>query len=297
MRDGAIASTSFEDPRRFLGRHGLRPKDSFGQCFLTAPHVAERIVDAVGAEPGDTVVEIGTGCGTLARMLAPRASRVLAIERDRDLVAALRTEPLPATVELIETDAASYDYDSVCARGPTRIVGNLPYQITGKILRALITPPVHWRCAVVMVQREVARRLLAAPGDDAWGVLGIFATNTCTVRKVLDAAPGCFHPTPRVHSMVVRLEPRESPTVSETPGFVTLVHALFAARRKTLRNGLANVPGLGRADADAALAAAGVDPGRRPETLTLVELGALATAVGVPPPAADGGDLPRNRRR
>lgn len=266
----------FEDPRRFLSRHGLRPKDSFGQCFLVAPHVVAAIVRAVDARADETVIEIGTGTGTLARALAPLASSVIAIERDRDLVAALRAEGLPPNVRLDEADAATWDYASACAAGPSAIVGNLPYQITGRLLRAILEAPVRWRVAVVMVQQEVAARLLAAPGDDDWGVLSIFTQAACEVTRVCNAAPGCFHPAPRVHSTVVKLAPRETPRAQETPVFREVVHALFAARRKTLRNGLAGV--VGKERAAEACAMAGVDAGLRPETLSIEALARLAEA-------------------
>src|SRR5262249_48620879 len=106
----ARVTGTFEDPRTFLSRHGLRPKDSFGQCFLVAPPVAAASVEALAPRHDETVIEIGTGCGTLARMIAPLAKRVVAIERDRDLVAALRVEPPAPNVEIVEQDAAAFDY-------------------------------------------------------------------------------------------------------------------------------------------------------------------------------------------
>lgn len=263
------------DPRAFLSRHGLRPKDSFGQCFLVSPHVVRAIVDAVGALPGETVVEIGTGTGTLARCIAPSAASVIAIERDRDLVAALGAEPLPPNVTVVEADAAAFDYAAVYARGPTAVVGNLPYQITGRLIRALVETP-GWRVAVVMVQQEVAKRLAASPGDDDWGALSVFTQAACAVEKVCGAAPGCFHPAPRVHSTVVRMTPRATPLAVEDGRFRQVVHALFAARRKTLRNGLSSV--VGRDRAAAVCEAAGVDPGARPETLSVEALGRLSEA-------------------
>lgn len=275
---------AYEDPRGFLKRHALRPKDSFGQCFLIAPHVAQAIVAALDPRETETVVEIGTGCGTLAKMLAPRARRVLAIERDRDLVSALEKdkESLPANVELLEADAGAYDYAAQCAREPTVIVGNLPYQITGKLLRAMHAPKVRWRRSVVMVQKEVAARLLAKPGDDDWGALSVFTRAACAVRKVIDAPPGCFHPAPRVVSTVVLLEPHEHPVAEETDAFRDVVHALFAARRKTTQNGLAALPNVGRDRALAACVAAGVDPKLRPEVLPIEQLAGLAAALYPP---------------
>ena len=272
------APAGWLDPRTFLSRHKLRPKDSFGQCFLVSPHVVRSIVEAVGARPDETVVEIGTGTGTLARCLAPTAKHVIAIERDRDLVAALTAEPLPPNVTLVEADAATYDYSAVYAQGPTAVVGNLPYQITGRLIRALVETP-GWRVAVVMVQQEVAKRLAATPGDDDWGALSVFTQAACAVEKVCGAAPGCFHPAPRVQSTVVRLTPRATPLAVEDSRFRQVVHALFAARRKTLRNGLASV--VGRDHAAAICLSVGIDPGLRPETLTIEALGRLSEATKV----------------
>jgi len=273
----ASAPGAFVDPRRFLKRHALRPKDSFGQCFLVAAPVAQAIVAAVDARPDETVIEVGTGTGTLASMLAPRCRQVIAIERDRDLVRGLLADGLPSNVTLVEADAAGYDYAAVAAAGPTALVGNLPYQITGKLLRAFLAPPVRWRVAVVMVQQEVAARLLSEPGGDDWGALSVFTQAACTVKKVCGAAPGCFHPAPRVHSTVVALVPREVPLAEETPVFQEVVHALFAARRKTTKNGLVSV--VGKEAAAGICEAAGVDPGLRPEVLPIPQLAALAAAV------------------
>jgi 16S rRNA (adenine1518-N6/adenine1519-N6)-dimethyltransferase len=269
----------FEDPRGFLARHRLAPKDSFGQCFLVAPPVARAITEALAPRSDETVVEIGTGTGTLARMIAPFARSVVAIERDRDLVSALRTEGLPPNVTLLEQDASTFDYAGLAASEPSAIVGNLPYQITGKLVRAILTPPVRWRVAVVMVQKEVAARLLARPGDDAWGVMGVFASAACEVTRVIEASPRCFHPAPKVTSAVVKLVPRPVPLIVETETFRRIVHALFAARRKTIRNGLAALTDVGRERAALACERAGIDPRRRAETLSMSELRALAEAV------------------
>jgi len=268
---------AFVDPRRFLKRHSLRPKDSFGQCFLVASPVAASIVAAVDARPDETIIEIGTGTGTLAAMLAPHAGAVIAIERDRDLVRGLLADGVAPNVTVVEADAATYDYAAVAARGPTSVVGNLPYQITGRLLRAILTPPIRWRVAVVMVQQEVAARLLSEVGGDDWGVLSVFAQAACTVRKVCAAGPGCFYPAPRVHSTVVALTPRAVPLAEETPLFQEVMHALFAARRKTVKNGLVSV--VGKEGAAAVCVAAGVDPGLRPEVLPIEALGRLTASV------------------
>lgn len=269
----------FEDPRRFLARHKLYPKDSFGQNFLIAPPVAESIVRAVDPRSDECVIEVGTGPATLARMLAPRARRVLAIERDRDMIAALKADELASNIEVLEADAAQFDYAEHCAREPTALVGNLPYQITGRLLRAFLAPKVRWRVAVVMVQREVAQRLYARPGEDDWGALSVFTQAACEVTRVCEASPRCFHPAPRVVSAVVSLRPRDEPLAEETPQFQKVVHALFAARRKTTLNALAPVCATGREGARDALARAGIDGQRRPETLAIEELRALTEAL------------------
>ncbi|MDP3273654.1 MAG: 16S rRNA (adenine(1518)-N(6)/adenine(1519)-N(6))-dimethyltransferase RsmA [Deltaproteobacteria bacterium] len=269
----------FEDPRGFLSRHGLWPKDSFGQNFLVAPPVAQSIVKAVDPREDEHIIEVGTGPGTLAKMLAPRAKHVLAIERDREMVAALRAETLAPNIEILEADAAQFDYAAACAKAPTSIVGNLPYQITGRLLRVFLAPPVQWRVAVLMVQKEVALRLCAVPGGDDWGVLSVFTQAACTVTKVCDASPRCFHPAPRVVSTVVRLTPRPEPLARETEAFAKVVHAVFAARRKTVLNGLAPIAPGGKDAARAALAAVSIDPQLRPETLSIQQLGALTEAL------------------
>ncbi|MBL8684108.1 MAG: ribosomal RNA small subunit methyltransferase A [Myxococcales bacterium] len=274
---------AFEDPRSFLSRHGLRPKDSFGQNFLVAPPVAESIVRAVDPRPDECVIEVGTGPGTIAKMLAPRARRVIAIERDRDMVAALRADELAPNIEVLEMDAAQFDYSAHASSEPTALVGNLPYQITGKLIRAFLAPPVRWRVAVVMVQKEVALRLAAKPNDDDWGVLSVFTQAACTVERVCEASPRCFHPAPRVVSAVVALRPRAVPLAEETPLFQRVVHGLFAARRKTTLNALTPVSPNGREGAKAALERVKIDGQRRPETLSIEELRALSDAlVAVP---------------
>jgi 16S rRNA (adenine1518-N6/adenine1519-N6)-dimethyltransferase len=271
--------SGFEDPRVFLGRHELRPKDSFGQNFLVAPSIAESIVRALAARTDETVVEIGTGTGTLAKMLAPTVKQVLAIERDRDLVKALAQEALAPNIAVLEQDAAAFDYSAQCDREPTVIVGNLPYQITGKLLRAITTHPIRWRVAVVMVQREVGARLCARVGDDDWGVLTVFAQAGCTVKKICDASPGCFFPQPRVVSSVLLFTPRAVPLAIERPALQKVVHALFAARRKTLLNGLTPIAPRGREQAKLALERCSIDPQRRAETLEITDLDRITKAL------------------
>jgi len=188
---------------------------------------------------------------------------------------ALLREELGAvsTFEVREGDAAAID---LAEFGRAVLVGNLPYAITGAILRNLIAQRAHVERAVVMVQREVRDRLVAEPGTKAYGVLSVFVQAAFDVGTVVRVPAGAFHPKPRVDSAVVSLVPRPVPRAEESEPFRAVVHAAFGTRRKTLRNALRSMGEL--AQIEAALARAGIDGGRRGETLSIEELRALAEA-------------------
>lgn len=280
---GAIRG--WEDPRRVLGRHGLVPKRAFSQNFLVSRSAVERIAQAVELQAGDWVVELGAGLGTLTWRLLATGAHVVAVDRDRDMLAVLRQElrEVPA-VEVIEADAATFELGSVSARAKTRIAvaGNLPYAITGAILRHLVQSKSEITRAVVMVQREVRDRLLADPGTSAYGALTVFSQAAFEISHVLHVPPGGFHPPPKVASAVVKLVPRDQARAEETEGFRQVVRAAFDARRKTLRNAL--VQSIGDAGrVDRALARAAIDGKRRGETLAVEEFAALSSALEDPP--------------
>lgn len=279
----------FRDPRVVLREHGLRPKRSFGQNFLVARPVVEDIAAAVGGAPGSTVIEIGAGLGTLTAALVRSGARVVAIEPDRDMQRVLEAE-LGDAIERVAADAAAVSLAELAgAPGePVLVAGNLPYQATGAIVRALVAQLASWRRAVLMVQREVAERLVAAPASEAYGALSVFVQAACRVTRVRDVSPGCFHPAPRVWSAVVALEPLEPPRAEETETFRVVVKAAFAQRRKTLRNALL-ATGRPAAAVDAALARAAIDGKRRGETLSVEELATLAGAWESVPGAAAAG--------
>lgn len=264
----------WEDPRRVMRRHGLAPKRSFSQNFLVARSVVERIVEALAPQPDELTVELGPGLGTLTGALLRAGARVLAVERDRDMLGVLRAElGERSTLTLVEGDAATLDLGALAAEhGPTALVGNLPYAITGAILRNLILHRAALARAVVMTQREVRDRLLAEPGSKDYGALTVFVQAAFDVTPVLRVPAGAFHPPPRVESAVVRLTPRAQPRAEETEAFREMVQAAFGMRRKTLRNGLRRI------DAEAVLDATGLDGGRRGETLSIEELAAMADA-------------------
>ena len=224
--------------RDVLRRTGLAPKKSFGQNFLDAPAVCEAIAaacvddDEAGRLP---VVEWGAGLGSLTEPLLARAKSLVAVERDRDLVPVLHelfAEAVAAgTLTVVEGDAQVVPLPSE----PFVLAGNLPYQITGQLLRRATEHRAHLVRAVLMVQLEVADRLCATPDDDAYGALSVFAQAAFKVSRVRKVPPGAFVPPPRVHSAVVALEARVD-AIDETPAFQKVVSAAFAARRKTLRN-------------------------------------------------------------
>lgn len=273
---------SFVDPRTVLARHGLRPKKSFGQNFLVAAPVVERIAALCVQAPGARVVEIGAGLGTLTSALLAHGAHVVAIERDRELLPVLRGE-LEAdlargALELVEADAAQVDLPTLLGDAGDRVLaGNLPYQITGRLLEMAIPVADRISRAVFMVQREVADRLIAPAGGDAYGQLTVFVQAAFAVERALIVRAGCFHPAPRVDSAVVVLRPLATPRAHETDTFRAVVHAAFGARRKTLRNALSAL--LRDERARAAVDATGIDLGRRGETLSVEEFAALARAI------------------
>lgn len=277
----------WEDPRVALRRHGLRPKRRFSQNFLVAPPVVDRIAAAVGEpppgpDPGDPVIELGPGLGTLSAALLRRGWPVVAVEPDRDMRAVLDVDLVRAgwPVRVVDGDATRILLADLAPGGPVRVVGNLPYAVTGGILRNLVDQAADLRRAVLMVQREVRDRLVAAPGTEAYGALTVFVSARCAVVPLFPVPAGAFHPRPKVASAVVALEPLATPRAGETPAFRRVVRAAFGQRRKTLRNALVGA-GLPRDTVDAALGSAGVDPGRRGETLSVEELADLARGFDV----------------
>lgn len=266
-----------EDPRALLRRHGLRPKHSWGQNFLTNLKLVDRIADEVAAANTDLVIEIGAGVGTLTTALAQRVPRLIAIERDPDLVDLLARELdlVDGRLELVDCDALAFDYREASAGASVAIVGNLPYQLTGRLLRTVIQHHDLLTASVVMIQQEVADRLVAQPGTASYGVLSIMAQAWLEPTILWRVSPGSFHPRPKVGSAVVRLKPLPTPRVGSLSEetFSRVVHAAFSARRKTLRNSLKAA--FEKTTILDALAAVNIDPGLRAEVLTIEQLAAL----------------------
>jgi 16S rRNA (adenine1518-N6/adenine1519-N6)-dimethyltransferase len=266
---------SFEDPRRVLARHGLAPKKAFSQNFLVARHAIDAIVRAIDPRPGETVIELGPGLGTLTGALLAAGARVIAVEKDRDMIAVLRAElGADERLSIVEGDAAEVDPRAL-SEGAA-LAGNLPYAITGAILRNLCERAGSISRAVIMVQREVRDRLVSEPGTREYGALTVFVQARFEVTSVLKVPAGAFHPPPKVDSAVVKLVPRAVPR-AEGAAFEAVVRAAFQARRKTLRNAL--VQAFGPERTDAALAAASIDGKRRGETLSIEELASLGDRI------------------
>jgi len=271
------------DPRGVLRRTGLAPKRSFGQNFLVSPHVVEAIAKACvpDAETGRArVLELGAGTGVLTRALATRAKSVVAVERDRDLVPVLGDElgDVPeGRLRIVEGDAQAADARELLgdfdAESPRVLCGNLPYQITGRLLERAVVHAEDVERVVFMVQLEVADRLAAEPGSKTYGALTVFVRAAFRVRKLFDVSKGSFHPPPDVTSAVVMLEPERPRRAAETDLFRQVVKAAFGARRKTLRNAWSS---LGESAVVAAAAErAGISLDARGETLDVDRFAAM----------------------
>jgi 16S rRNA (adenine1518-N6/adenine1519-N6)-dimethyltransferase len=261
-----------------IRRHGLSADKRLGQHFLVDPAILARIAAAAAPLAGLTVVEIGAGPGGLTRaLLATDAARIVAVETDRRCVAAL-DELAAATgdrLRVVAGDALALDRREL-ATPPTAIVANLPYNIATELIVRWLRAPAGLVRLVLLVQREVADRLAAAPGTAAYGRLSVLAQWAARVEALFELPPGAFRPPPKVRSRVVRLSPyAEPPVPARLATLERVTAAAFGQRRKMLRSSLKS---LGR-DPAALCAAAGIAPARRAETLTLAEFAALADAL------------------
>jgi 16S rRNA (adenine1518-N6/adenine1519-N6)-dimethyltransferase len=256
-------------------------RHALGQHFLRDAAIARAIVDLVAPTASDLVVEIGPGAGALTGLLAARAGRLVALEIDRTLGAGLRAR-LP-TVEVLDADARTWDYTGLAAPpgGRVLIVGNLPYSVGKPILAALIEARAAIDEMALMLQREVAERVAAPPGGKTYGSLSVFVQLHCDVRVALRVPPGAFRPPPKVESAVLHLRVLREPRVAlaDARRFERVVRAAFAQRRKMLANALAAGLGLPLDLIRRAATAAGVDPTRRAETLTLPEFAELTARL------------------
>ena len=263
--------------REVIERHGLQAKKSLGQNFLLDLNLTGKVARTAGDLSAATVIEVGPGPGGLTRaLLMHGAASVVAIERDARCIAALEeiSAAYPGRLTIIEGDALTADFATLAEDADdVRIVSNLPYNIGTELLVRWLTVepwPPFWRSLTLMFQREVAERIVAAPGSDAYGRLGVLAGWRSQARIAFDVPRQAFTPPPKVTSSVVHLTPRDQPLPAPLRALERVTQAAFGQRRKMLRQSLKALGG------EAMLAEVGIDPTRRPETLTVAEFVALA---------------------
>ena len=256
-------------------------RKSLGQHFLADPSILTRIVDAVGLQPHETVIEVGPGRGTMTAHLRERAALTIAIEYDRQLAELLRQRYVDdATVRIVEADVLQVDLGAL-ANGPYALVGNVPYYITTPILFHALRRPRASR-AVYLVQREVAERMSAASGSQEYGALSVNLQALARCETLFGVPAGAFRPPPKVESAVVRVTPLDRPLIApeEEQSFRTFVQGAFGMRRKQMRRVLRALRPLDGDEAERALADVLIAPDVRPETVSPEGFAALLRRVG-----------------
>jgi len=276
------------DVQRLLGDHGLRPSRALGQNFVVDPNTVRRIARLAEVGEGTDVVEIGAGLGSLTLALAETGAHVVAVEVDRGIVPVLRQVVAGRDVTVVEADALRLDWAALLGTGGDggpgwALVANLPYNVATPVVVGVLERAPQVASLLVMVQREVAERLAAGPGDPAYGAVSVKVAYWAEARVVGRVPPTVFVPRPKVASALVRIERRPTPAVD--PGqvcyerLVAVVRAGFAHRRKMLRRSLAGVVDR------RAFEGAGIEPRARAEDLGVAEWGRLAAWT---PPGAGG---------
>ena len=273
-------------------RYDFKTAKSLGQNFVTDPAVTEGIIEAAGAGPKDLVIEIGPGLGVITSKAAAGCGKLVAIEIDKKLLPILaETVGWQPNVKIINEDILQADLAKIVAEekilpdGSTaenvRLIGNLPYYITTPILNKLMALPGLFTSLTIMVQKEVAEKMMAAPGAKNYGVISIHVQYFCEIEYIMDVPKEVFLPQPKVDSSVLTLHVRKQPAVQprDEELFFELVKAGFSQRRKTLSNSLTGVRGADRDTVVRALEAAGIDPKRRAETLSLEEFANVANRL------------------
>jgi 16S rRNA (adenine1518-N6/adenine1519-N6)-dimethyltransferase len=264
--------------REVIRRHELRPKKSLGQNFLLDLNLTARIARVAALDDGATVVEIGPGPGGLTRaLLALGASRVIAVERDDRAIAALQeiAARYPGRLHIVAGDALRFDPPTILDGARARIVANLPYNIATALLVDWLTVepwPPWYDMMVLMFQREVAERIVAAPGCKAYGRLSVLAGWRTQAKILFDVSPSAFVPPPKVTSSVVRLVAGDKPLACNAQALQTVTEAAFGQRRKMLRQSLKTLG----VDAGALLSQAGIEPTARAEEIPVEGFVALA---------------------
>lgn len=272
-----------------LNKYGFNFQKKFGQNFLIDTHVLEKIIRAAEITKDDLVLEIGPGIGTMTQYLCESARKVIAVEIDKNLIPILTTDTLAAydNVTVINEDVLKLDLKELAEKEnggrPIKVVANLPYYITTPIIMGLFESHVPLASVTVMVQKEVAERMQAAPGGKDYGALSLAVQYYATPYIAANVPPNCFMPRPNVGSSVIRLTLHEKPpvTVKDEALLFRLIRASFAQRRKTLVNGLTNSPELSltKDEALAAICKCGFSETVRGETLSLEDFAKLSNVI------------------
>ena len=282
------ALTDLSTIRSLCDRYGFSLSKGFGQNFIINPGVCPRIAESAGIGPDWGVLEIGPGIGVLTEQLAKRAAKVVSVEIDRRLFPLLdETLAGYGNVKIVEGDVLKVDLRALIrqefAGRPVAVCANLPYYITSPILMRLLEEKLPIRNITVMVQREAAQRLCAAPGTREAGAISYAVAYYAEPRQLFTVQPGSFYPAPKVTSAVIRLDVRSRPPIDlpagQEPAYFALIRAAFSQRRKTAANAIANGLHLPKGKVLEAMAAVGLDPRTRPEQLDLSAYGALLRAL------------------
>lgn len=271
-------------------KHRFQLSKSLGQNFITDKHVIERIVEGAGPSEKDLVIEIGPGIGVLTAEAAQQAAKVIAIEIDSKLIPILgETLAEYDNVEVINQDILKTDLNKIIDEqrqlgnftGDVKIIGNLPYYITTPIIMHILENSIHAESITVMMQKEVADRIKASPGNKTYGAISAAVQYYCEVEQVISVPKEVFVPRPKVDSAVLKLTIRKETPIDliDEKAFFACIKAGFGQRRKTLLNSLTGTYGLSKDEIRAILEKAGIDPVRRAETLDMNEFADIANGV------------------
>jgi len=273
--------------RKILRDHGIRPLKRLGQSFLEDINIINKIISISNIQEDDTVVEIGAGVGIMTELIAEKVRKIIALDIDPRMVGILR-ERLAGyhQVDVIKGDVLKYDFSSVgyeLLSRKTKVIGNIPYNISSQILFHLLAYRQHISSMILMFQKELADRLIASPGTKEYGIPTVLVSMYTECFREMVIPRSCFYPEPKVTSAVMKIIIREKPLMdlNDHDFFVKIVKIAFSKRRKTLLNNLRSSPLLGYSEREVvtALKKSGIDGVRRGETLTAEELGKLSNAL------------------
>lgn len=268
-------------------KHGFKFTKSLGQNFLIDDNIVDKIVAGAGIGPGDKIIEVGPGIGTLTREMASRAETLMAVEIDKNLIPILAdTLGDYDNVKIVNEDIIKANIrgliDENLGGGPVKLVANLPYYITTPIIMRFLEENINVTDIVVMVQKEVAERMNAQPGGKDFGALSVAVQYYCDTEIVAKVPRHLFVPQPNVDSIVIalRIRPERKYKVDDEDLYFKVVKAAFGQRRKTLLNSISSMGNLSKDQVKEALEEAGIDPKRRGETLSLDEFAILSNVIG-----------------